>query len=602
MCGIAGWLAADADRPAGSMAARVTRILDAQTYRGPDARGTWEESDGSVAFGHNRLAIVDLSHTGAQPMADEEGRYVIVYNGELYNYKALRSYIEKRFAVIFRGSSDTEVVLQGIKHLGVDRFLGEAEGMFAVAIYDRAAKKLILARDRAGEKPLCYAYTAEGFFFASEVRALVEGMSTTPHLDTDAVYLYLLLRYVPAPKTIFAGVSKVPAGHYVIWTSGAAPEVRPYFSWDQGSAEIPASQQSFSKVVDRVEQGLVESLQGALMADVPLGFFLSGGVDSSLVAALVRRHFGIAINTYTVGFEGDAESETEISQQTAKIIGSRHVSRTLKSSELGAISSELIRKMDEPNGDRSCVPTYLLCQHARSEVTVALGGDGGDELFGGYSRYRGLRYSLAEGLFARGSDAAAAYFQTALPVYGMHRLAQAGLLPSPAVLSWLDSVSTSLMPPRNAEVAIRYFDFATYLPGAVLSKVDRMAMQVSLEVRTPFLSRFLLNISATLPHEFLINGSTLKPVLRMLAQKIGLGHIANLPKKGFGMPGVFLQANSGSLQMRAQHALSVLNRHRLLPQELTNLGSQLQPIVSANANSLWTTIVLGEWLQSVSVR
>jgi asparagine synthase (glutamine-hydrolysing) len=602
MCGIAGWLAAAVEKPTGSMGPRVTRILDEQSYRGPDARGTWEEADGSVAFGHNRLAVVDLSETGAQPMADEEGRYVITYNGELYNYKALRSYIEKRFGARFRGSSDTEVFLLGIKYLGVDRFLGEAEGMFAAAIYDRITKTLILARDRAGEKPLCYAHTIDGFFFASEVRALVEGMPKTPELDADAIYLYLLLRYVPAPKTIFSGVRKVPAGHYVIWTRGAEPEVKPYFSWDQGAVEIPATQQAFTKVVDRVEQGLVESLKGCLMADVPLGFFLSGGIDSSLVAALVRRHFGISINTYTVGFEGDAESETEISQQTAKIIGSRHVSRTLKSSELGGLSRELIRNMDEPNGDRSCVPTYLLCQHARSEVTVALGGDGGDELFGGYSRYLGLRNSLSEGLFARGRDAVAAYFETSLPVYGMQRLAQAGLLPSQEVLSWLDSASTSLMPPRNAEVAIRYFDFGTYLSGAVLSKVDRMAMQVSLEVRTPFLSRFLLGMSATLPHEFLINGTTLKPVLRMLAQRIGLGHIANLPKKGFGMPGTFLRANAGLLQTRAQQALSALNRHPLLPGELMNLGSQLQPLVATNANSLWATIVLGEWLQSVSVK
>jgi asparagine synthetase B (glutamine-hydrolysing) len=184
----------------------------------------------------------------------------------------------------------------------------------------------------------------------------------------------------------------------------------------------------------------------------------------------------------------------------------------------------------------------------------------------------------------------------------MHRLAQAGLLPSADALAWLNSVSTSLMSPRNAEVAIRYFDFATYLPGAVLSKVDRMAMQVSLEVRTPFFSRFLLDMSSTLPHEFLINGATLKPALRMLAQKIGLGHIVNLPKKGFGMPGAFLQANAGSLQMRAQQALVGLTRHPLLPDELKDLGLQLQPVVATNANSLWATIVLGEWLQSVPVR
>ena len=602
MCGLAGWVLSTPDASSASRATAVSRILDAQHHRGPDARGLWEDPQQGAALGHNRLAIVDLTETGSQPMHDDEGRFVIVYNGELYNYKALRKYLEQRFSVRFRGSSDTEVFLYGIKHLGVDRFLGEAEGMFAAAIYDRQTRRLILARDRAGEKPLCYAVTSEGVFFASEVKALIEGLGKTPQLDDSAIYLYLLLRYVPAPFTIFSGVQKVPPGHYLLLEPGEEPVVRPYFAWDQGAGEIVPSQGNFDAVVKNVEQHLVESLNGCLMSDVPLGFFLSGGIDSSVVAALARRHFGLSINTYTVGFEGDPESETQMSEQTAKVIGSRHVSRTLRSADLGALSLGLIERMDEPNGDRSCVPTFLLCQHARSEVTVALGGDGGDELFGGYGRYPGLRHSLPEGLFPRGRDAALAYFQASLPVFGAPALAKAGVLPTSAVEDWLASVSTSLLPPRNAEVAIRYFDFATYLPGAVLSKVDRMAMQVSLEVRTPFFSRALLGWSSVLPHEFLINGAMLKPVLRALAQKLGLGHIVNLPKKGFGMPGAFLKANAAELATRGASALDVLNGHPMLSPQMRGLGDRLRPVVGANANSLWATIVLGEWLRALPTR
>ncbi|MBM4234509.1 MAG: asparagine synthase (glutamine-hydrolyzing) [Gammaproteobacteria bacterium] len=602
MCGVAGIVLASPQSANHSVSVSVPRILEAQHHRGPDARGLWQDPDGGAVLGHNRLAIVDLTDTGAQPMHDDEGRFVIIYNGELYNYKALRKYLETRFAVRFRGASDTEVFLYGIKHLGVDRFLGEAEGMFAAAIYDRQTRRLMLVRDRAGEKPLCYALRPEGLVFASEVKALVEGLGAPPTLDDSALYLYFLLRYVPAPFTLFAGIKKVPAGHYLIWEPGKAPDVRPYFSWDQGANEIAPSQGNFDAVVNKVEQHLVESLNGCLMSDVPLGFFLSGGIDSSLVAALARRHFGLSINTYTVGFEGDPESETQISEQTAKIIGSRHVSRTLKSADLGTLSRGLIERMDEPNGDRSCVPTFLLCQHARSEVTVALGGDGGDELFGGYGRYPGLRHSLPEGLFPRGHDAALAYFQASLPVFGAPALAKVGVMPTREVDDWLASASTSLLPPRNAEVAIRYFDFATYLPGAVLSKVDRMAMQVSLEVRTPFFSRALLGWSSVLPHEFLINGAMLKPVLRGMAQKLGLGHIVNLPKKGFGMPGAFLKANAAELSTRGAAALDVLNTHPLLSPQMRGLGDRLRPVVGANANSLWATIVLGEWLRALPAR
>jgi asparagine synthase (glutamine-hydrolysing) len=256
--------------------------------------------------------------------------------------------------------------------------------------------------------------------------------------------------------------------------------------------------------------------------------------------------------------------------------------------------------MDEPNGDRSCVPTYLLCQHARTEVTVALGGDGGDELFAGYSRYTGLKDRLNESRFPRSLDAALAYFQSSLPVFGSDGAALATHgIPAPA-MAHLNSWATQLFPPANPEMAIRYFDFVSYLPGAVLSKVDRMAMLSSLEVRTPFFSPSLLQLASSLPYPFLYQGNRLKPVLRDLARKMGLGHVADLPKKGFGMPPAFLQMSQILLGARAGRAVTVLDSSPLVPPHLAGLGSRLASLAGSNGNTLWATIVLGEWLESLA--
>jgi asparagine synthase (glutamine-hydrolysing) len=531
-------------------------------------------------------------------MVDDENRLVISYNGELYNYKAIRAHLEKQFGERFSGSSDTEVFLKGVKRLGLERFLQIADGMFAAAIWDENEKNLTLIRDRAGEKPLCYALQGDGLFFASEIKPLAKGLGAPPMLDESALYFYFLLRYVPAPFSIFKGMNKVPPGHYVRFRAGSTPEVIPYFSWDPASSEISPNQKNYDAVIAQTEKLLVESLAGRLMSDVPLGFFLSGGVDSTLTAALVRKHFGIPINTYTIAFEGDPESEHQVSAQTAKVIGSRHVTRTLGLAELEEVSSGFIGRMDEPNGDRSCVPTYLLCRHARTEVTVALGGDGGDELFAGYGRYQGLKERLNESRFPRSLDAAYAYFQGSLPVFGVDGAASATHGVPALALEHLKSWATHLFPPANPEMAVRHFDFVSYLPGAVLSKVDRMSMLSSLEVRTPFFSPALLQLASSLPYLFLYQGSRLKPVLRDLSKKIGLGHVADLPKKGFGMPAAFLQLNQESLGARAGRALAVLDSSPLVPPTLEGLGSRIRTLAGANGNTVWATIVLGEWLDS----
>jgi asparagine synthase (glutamine-hydrolysing) len=598
MCGVAGWVGKRGEVGDESILQSVRAILEEQHHRGPDARGLWKSPGGNAVLGHNRLSIIDLSSTGAQPMVDRDSGVAISYNGELYNYKGIRAHLEKQYGERFAGSSDTEVFLKGVKRLGIDRFLQMADGMFAVAIWDDHEATLTLIRDRAGEKPLCYSTEGDNLFFASEMRALARGLKSSPVLDESALYFYFLLRYVPAPFSMFKGIKKVPPGHYVRFREGFEPEVIPYFSWDPASSEVLPSQRSYESVIEQTEKLLVESLSSRLMSDVPLGFFLSGGIDSSLTAALVRKHFGIPITTYTIAFEGDPESEHEVSAQTAKIIGSRHVTRTLTLAELSNVSSGFVGRMDEPNGDRSCVPTYLLCRHASAEVRVALGGDGGDELFGGYGRYQGLSGRLNESRFARSLDAARAYFQSSLPVFGLEGAAQATKGAPNSASALLESWATNLFPPANPERAIRNFDFVSYLPGAVLSKVDRMGMLCSLEVRTPFFSPSLLHLASSLPHAFLYQGGHLKPVLRDLTKKLGLSHVAGLPKKGFGMPGKFLELSRDSLAARTLNALKVLDSNPLVPKELTGLGSRIRSFVGANANSLWAAIVLGEWLDS----
>ena len=527
-------------------------------------------------------------------MTDADGDWVITYNGELYNYRALRAQLEISFGVQFRGQSDTEVFLYGVKHWGIDEFLRKADGMFAAALFSSKSGTAYLVRDRAGEKPLYYRYTPNGVQFASELRPLQRGLQHRPSIDRDALYLYLLLRYVPAPLAIFEGYAKVRPGHYVVIHPGQPPQEYAFFSWDPHASEVRPHPKGFAEVIRVTEKLLIKSLEQRLMSDVPIGFFLSGGVDSTITAALVRKHFGTEINTYTIGFEGDPESEHRVSVHTAKLIGARHSTRIFKVGEVGDVSRRVIRAMDEPNGDRSCVPTYLLCQHARREVTVALGGDGGDELFGGYSRYPGLNGKIGEDLYPRAYDGLMVYFSDVLPVFGANAASEImGGVP-PRADEVLQGIAVPLYSPCRPEVDIRYIDFNSYLPGAVLSKVDRMSMQTSLEVRTPFFSKPILDMASRLPYEFLYQGRDMKPVLRHICKGLGLEHVAGLKKKGFGMPAQFLFAGQDELKRRATAALATI----AFVMKDKRLAMSIGQAAGANQNSLWATIVLGEWLES----
>ncbi len=599
MCGIAGWLNLQAD-PIVNVASRhppvavIERVLDHQHHRGPDARGLWVSPNQNVVFGHNRLAIVELTDAGAQPMVDNENDWVITYNGELYNYKKLRQDLEGKHQVRFKGNSDTEVFLYGVKVWGIDEFLRQADGMFAAGLYSVKTGRLILVRDKVGEKPLYYSQSTEGLYFASELRPLARAIGEEPPLDPAGLATYLMLRYVPAPMTIYLGFRKLRSGHFLIVDPGQAPREYAHYSWDPHASEIPEYKKTFDQVVQVTEKILVQSLESRLMSDVPLGFFLSGGVDSTLTAALVRKHFGREINTYTIAFEGDSKSEHPVAERTAKLIGAEHNTHFFKPQDIGSVSAELIARMDEPNGDRSCVPSYLLCKHARSEVTVALGGDGGDELFGGYQRYPGLNQKIGEDLYPRAVDGLRWYLTHRLPVFTPNQVEEIfGQLPEESD-QFLEDLAVPLYSPSRPELDIRYVDFKSYLPGAVLSKVDRMSMQVSLEVRTPFFSGPLLELASRLPHGFLYNGSLMKPVLREICNRMGLQHVAKLEKKGFGMPAEFLAQDQTALSARTKAAFEVIQRR---------IGSSVNihkwaEYAGKNMNSLWATIVLGEWLEA----
>ena len=597
MCGVAGWISRSLNSQSSveqrTAEALVQDVLSHQHHRGPDARGLWASDNGQVVFGHNRLAIVELSEAGAQPMVDAQNDWVVTYNGELYNYKKLRQSLETQHKIQFKGNSDTEVFLYGVKVWGIDEFLRKADGMFAAALYSQSAGVTYLVRDKAGEKPLYFTERPDGLYFASELSPLVKGLSATPVLDRDGLALYLMLRYVPAPFTIYDSFKKLRSGHFLVVKPGQPTREFAHYSWDPHASEIPDHPKTFEQVVQATEKLLTKSLEARLMSDVPLGFFLSGGVDSTLTAALVRKHFGTQINTYTIGFEGDPKSEHPVSEKTAKLIGAKHSTRIFKPQELGNISQELIARMDEPNGDRSCVPTYLLSQHARSEVTVALGGDGGDELFGGYQRYPGLNGQIGEDRYPRAVDGLRWYFTHRLPVFTPGQVDEMFDGANVGTEFCLEDLAVHLYSPTRPEMDIRYIDFKSYLSGAVLSKVDRMSMQVSLEVRTPFLQEDVLELANRLPHGFLYSGTLMKPVLREICTRLGLAHVAKLEKKGFGMPAEFLAQDQNALIVRATMALKHLAKRA--PQGFS--VKAMAKHAGANMNALWATIVLGEWLE-----
>lgn len=647
MCGIVGYLARPTDS-AETMTSRVTKMAEAIEYRGPDSRGACVDPSAGLAFGHLRLAIVDLTEAGAQPMDSHSGRYLMVYNGEIYNHAELRAALEaSQKAPRWRGHSDTETLLAGFDAWGVEATLARTVGMFAIALWDRQTQQLSLSRDRMGEKPLYYGWQGQGsaraFLFGSELKALAAHPAFEHRIDRNMLPELLRHGHVGENRAIYQGIGKVLPGEIVdISLERPDPVSRRYWSGADMSAqrEIRAFA-SPTDAVDALEALLLDAVEQQMMSDVPLGAFLSGGIDSSTIVALMQRVSDKPVHTFSIGFHEERYNEAEHARAVAAHLGTRHTDFYVDEKTLLSVVPKLATMYDEPHADSSQIPTYLVAKLAREHVTVALSGDGGDELFAGYDRYaqgaklmqglgklpRPLRQVLAgavsgvpRGLIDMVMDPIrptpqgkenngqrmrrlADYLQSR-DLDDLHRKlvsrwrfpeqAVPGAMPPPTALD-------TLAPPRGGLSDIErmmQLDMLTYMPDDILAKVDRATMAVSLESRAPLLDHRVVEFAWALAPELKHRKGVSKWVLRQVLYRHVPQELIDRPKMGFEVPiGLWLR---GPLREWAEALLA--------PDRLTREGwfepkviaRHWQDHLSGKANwglQLWNVLMFQAWLE-----
>ena len=583
MCGFVGYLGAAGRVPADEAEAELTRMAARIASRGPDDSGTWHDPEHGIGLGHRRLAVIDLSQAGHQPMVSPAGRFVIAYNGEIYNHLALRKQIEEAgHGISWRGHSDTETLLAGFDCWGIEETLVRSIGMFAFAAWDRQAKELTLARDRLGEKPLYYGWQNGTFYFGSELKAIRESSGFRAEIDRAALCLLLRYGYVPAPHSIYENISKLAAGSYLT-VSTAAPEPRIRKYWSAATVALAYGHKSFSgsaqDAVDELERLVLEAVDQQMIADVPLGAFLSGGIDSSTIVALAQCQSMRPIKTFSIGFGEEEYDEARYAKKVADYLGTEHTELYVTPEEAMAVIPDLPSIFCEPFADSSQVPTLLVSRLARESVTVALSGDGGDELFGGYTRYprtveAWARVSHMPWIMRQYTAAAVSAFpapvlerlsrylpqsmriadfgdrahkfvaaMTARDFTGFYRNFMHSNHRNPeALVSGVRKAATTHhdqvadLSALNDYDRMMLLDVLRYLPDDILTKVDRAAMAVSLETRVPLLDHRIVEFALALPHSIKIRTGMLKWPLRQVLFRHVPAHLFNRPKKGFAVP------------------------------------------------------------------
>jgi len=646
MCGIAGYWS-DGGLRQSTAYEIVARMAGAIRHRGPDAHGAWVDTGAGIALGHRRLSILDLSPAGAQPMQSASGRYILVFNGEIYNHCDLRREIGAvGGAPAWRGHSDTETLLAAVERWGIEAALGRACGMFALAVWDQADRSLTLARDRLGEKPLYYGWSHGALLFGSELKALIACPGFDSPLDPAAITAFLRYGYVPEPASIFADVRKLPPGSLLRLTSPRArPDPSAYWSLEATALAglstrlegTPAEHEA------RAEACLSEVVQSQMLSDVPIGCFLSGGIDSSLVAAMMQRAAAQPVRSFSIGFESARFDESAHARLVARHLGTRHTEFVLTEADALAVIPDLPQIYDEPFADSSQIPTILLSRLARREVTVALTGDGGDEVFGGYNRHvlgpglwgvlqllRGPGRALAFRAIAAaqgratndGSRLHAVARRLGLPLAPLDKLAQfadgvagaadfagfyrglASSFADPAAV--LQNPASEALPASLGDEAGRRLskpewlmamDSITYLPGDILVKVDRAAMSASLETRAPFLDRRVVELAWRLPIDTKVRGRTGKRILRnILGRHLPL-ELIDRPKQGFSIPlDRWLRQD---LRDWAEHQLSGARLEAAGLLEAEAVGAIWQRHLAGRENAgprLWNVLMLQAWL------
>lgn len=589
MCGIAGYLTVPRQKSCDELRVTVLRMADTLRLRGPDDGGAWVDADAGIALGHRRLSIIDLSVEGHQPMHSSCGRYVITFNGEIYNYQDIRHELEQEsqgHAIPWRGHSDTEVALAAISRWGIEAAVKRFVGMFAFALWDRIERVLYLVRDRLGEKPLYYGQMGRSILFGSELKALRAHPDFKGEINRDALALYLRHNCIPAPYSIYRGIYKLPPGTMLAISGRDASLPDPVQYWsareaaEQGVAEpFVGSAEEAAVMLD----GLLRDAVGLQMvADVPLGVFLSGGIDSSTVVALMQAQSKRRVKTFTIGFNEAGYNEALYAKAVAAHLGTEHTELYVTPTEAMAVIPKLSAMYDEPFADSSQIPTFLVSELARRSVTVSLSGDGGDELFAGYNRYflgqsiwkrvgwmpQFLRATAAAALtavspqswdrvFGAAKSLLPSKLKQSTPGDKIHKLAEVLAVESPEAMyrglasHWKDPASVVLgaSEPLTALTDRRLWsnlpdftqrmmclDTVTYLPDDILVKVDRASMGVSLEARIPFLDHRVVEFAWRLPLSMKVRDGQGKWLLRQVLYQYVPKELIERPKTGFGVP------------------------------------------------------------------
>jgi asparagine synthase (glutamine-hydrolysing) len=670
MCGITGFLTSDSGE-LGSLEAVATSMALKIAHRGPDDAGAWADVQAGVALGHRRLSIVDLSPAGHQPMHSESGRFVVAFNGEIYNHLTLRAELDE---ITWRGHSDTETLLAGFEAWGVEETLKKTVGMFAIALWDKQTRTLQLARDRFGEKPLYYGWVESGistaFVFGSELKAMRAYPNFANTVSREALTQYMRFAYVPAPYSIYKNIFKLEPGCLLsvrdVASKPLALPLRPPAVhegltlkrwWSLAEVVKNGLQTQILNEDDAVqvlEQRLVDAVRMQSQADVPLGAFLSGGIDSSTIVALMQSQSTLPVKTFTVGFEEAGFDESLHARAVAKYLGTKHNELFVSANEAQLVIPDLPAMYDEPFADSSQIPTHLVCKAARQQVSVALSGDAGDELFGGYNRYfwgpriwnrlAWLPYSTRQMLGKAissipigGWDALSRPINALLPANkGINRagdkahklavrlncvlnlddlyLSLVSVWQDPSLVVKCDkdffkgqlegtiNLLSDPLPVQGADqhqLRMMYLDSMTYLTDDILCKVDRAAMATSLETRVPFLDHRVAELAWQLPLNMKIRGYRGKWALRQVLYKYVPLSLIDRPKAGFGIPiGEWLR---GPMRGWAE---SLLNEQRLHqegyfhPEPIRAKWEEHLSGRSDHSDSLWTVLIFQAWLES----
>jgi len=634
MCGITGFFDTSAALAGDTMRQIVAAMADTLRHRGPDDEGTWVDEAAGVALGHRRLSIIDLSPAGHQPMVSSDGRYVIVYNGEVYNFPDLKSELEG-LGNRFRGESDTEVILAAMAEWGIEKAVERLNGMFAFALWDRRERELFLVRDRVGIKPLYYGWAGKVFLFGSELKALRRFPNFPGEIDRDSLCLFLRHNYIPAPRSIYRGFYKLEPGHILKIAARGGVEKRCYWSLKEVvdrafSDPFRGNEEEAAEALDAL---LGDAVRRRMVSDVPLGAFLSGGIDSSTVVALMQAQNDRPVRTFSIGFHESGYDEAVYAKRVAEHLGTDHTELYVTPKEAMEVIPSLPGIYDEPFSDSSQIPTFLVSKLTRRHVTVSLSGDGGDELFAGYNRYflglrlwrklslvpQRLRLPLGKILWhlaEKGTSPAAgsrvfdrmgklgeivgeagdfiSFYRYLVSHWKKPESVVIGGKEEPAGI-WMAAERIGLVP------SMQQIDFCTYLPDDILTKVDRASMAVSLEARVPLLDHRVVEFAWRLPLSLKIRQGKGKWLLRKVLSRYVPFTLVERPKMGFGVPlDAWLR---GPLRDWAE---TLLDERRLLKEGFFKpepIRRKWEEHISGKRNwhyYLWDVLMFQAWLETVT--